>query len=127
MDGKRIAGSLVFLALNAGVSASVMADDPTPDCSRPAGSLPRPGIAPGTPDPSIPVDHVIVLMTENHSFDNVLGKLNQPQFYGDEVDGIAPGQFNLDAGGNVIEPFHLTKECVKDMDHGWDVSHSDFN
>ena len=39
------------------------------------GSLPNPGAPPGTPDQSMPFDHVVVVMMENHSLDNLLGAL----------------------------------------------------
>jgi phospholipase C len=40
---------------------------------RTASSLPFPDKAPGTVNPDMPFDHVIVVMMENHSFDNLLG------------------------------------------------------
>ncbi|HEX3690764.1 MAG TPA: alkaline phosphatase family protein [Solirubrobacteraceae bacterium] len=40
---------------------------------REASSLPFPKKAPGTRDPDSPFDHIIVVMMENHSFDNLLG------------------------------------------------------
>lgn len=39
------------------------------------GSLPDRSRAAGTPDPSLPFDHIVVVVMENHSFDNVLGAL----------------------------------------------------
>ena len=44
---------------------------------REPNSLPHPKRAPGTADPTMPFDHVIVVMMENHSFDNVLGALSR--------------------------------------------------
>src|SRR5437899_2844966 len=38
-------------------------------------SLADPTRAAGTPDPALPFDHVVVVMMENHSFDNYLGML----------------------------------------------------
>jgi phospholipase C len=39
-------------------------------------SLPNPGALPGTPDPTLAnIEHIVVLMLENHSYDNVLGVL----------------------------------------------------
>ncbi len=40
---------------------------------RTASTLPFPDKAPGTPNPDMPFDHLIVVMMENHSFDNLLG------------------------------------------------------
>ena len=38
-------------------------------------SLPDPDRPAGTPDDTMPFDHIVVVMMENHSFDNVLGAL----------------------------------------------------
>src|SRR5437879_6105885 len=38
-------------------------------------SLPRPGQPAGTVDDAMPFDHIVVVMMENHSFDNLLGGL----------------------------------------------------
>ncbi|MFZ1997008.1 MAG: alkaline phosphatase family protein [Solirubrobacteraceae bacterium] len=40
-----------------------------------AGSLPFPDEKPGTVNTDMPFDHIIVVMMENHSFDNLLGML----------------------------------------------------
>jgi phospholipase C len=38
-------------------------------------TLPLPGLPMGAPHPEMPFDHVVVVMQENHSFDNYLGML----------------------------------------------------
>src|SRR5271170_5950120 len=73
-----VLGSL-FLA---GLSAEAL------DCSRRAGSLPQPSRPAGTRSSQIPVQHIVVIMQENHSFDSYLGRLNQSQFYGSQIDGV---------------------------------------
>jgi len=48
-------------------------------------SLPYPRLAPGTVNDAMPFDHIIVMMMENHSFDNALGALaraGQPKAHG---------------------------------------------
>jgi phospholipase C len=60
---------------------------------RAPGSLPYPDLAAGTVNSQMPFDHIIVVMMENHSFDNLLGQLpiaGQPQ-----ADGLT-----FDAAGN---------------------------
>ena len=42
---------------------------------RGAGSLPFPDKPLGTVNADMPFDHIIVVMMENHSFDNLLGGL----------------------------------------------------
>jgi phospholipase C len=55
---------------------------------RAPGSLPFPDRPAGTPNGEMPFDHIIVVMMENHSFDNLLGTLPG-------ADGLT-----FDAGGN---------------------------
>jgi phospholipase C len=48
-------------------------------------SLPDRRLPAGTPDESLPFDHIVVVMMENHSFDNLLGALahsGQPRAHG---------------------------------------------
>jgi phospholipase C len=40
-------------------------------------SLPYPDRAAGTVNEQMPFDHIVVVMMENHSFDNVLGALSR--------------------------------------------------
>jgi phospholipase C len=42
---------------------------------RPPDSLPQPNVAAGTVNEAMPFDHIVVVMMENHSFDNYLGAL----------------------------------------------------
>jgi phospholipase C len=44
--------------------------------SRQPGSLPFPTKPPGTVDPEMPFDHLVVVMMENHSLDNLLGAMS---------------------------------------------------
>src|SRR4051812_18381734 len=69
--------------LNRALAAGMRAPDSLPDPSRPAG----------TPDPRLPFDHVVVVMQENHSFDNYLGML--PRRGRPAADG-----FTFDAAGH---------------------------
>ncbi|HTZ65285.1 MAG TPA: alkaline phosphatase family protein [Solirubrobacteraceae bacterium] len=48
-------------------------------------SLPNPKVPAGTVDEGLPFDHIVVVMMENHSFDNLLGDLahsGQPRAHG---------------------------------------------
>src|SRR5690242_11521498 len=100
-------------------SGFAWAEIPNLDCSRQAGSLPNPAIAPGTPLSSIPIEHIVVIMQENHSFDNYFGRLNQPQYYGAEVDGVMPTMSNPDASGRPVPVYKENNLCVADPGHSW--------
>jgi phospholipase C len=63
-----------------------------PPPARRAGSLPFPQVQAGTPNSQMPFDHLVVVMMENHSFDNLLGALSQTR---PEVDGLT-----FDSAGN---------------------------
>jgi phospholipase C len=115
---------VVALAIFPGMShASV----PPLDCSMQAGSLPNPALPPGTPLSSIPIEHIVVIMQENHSFDNYFGALNQPQFYGAEVDGVTPQMTNPDANGRPVPAYHEHNLCVPDPGHSWNNQHTDWD
>ncbi|HWW53329.1 MAG TPA: alkaline phosphatase family protein, partial [Acidimicrobiales bacterium] len=68
LTGALAAGALVAAGPVAAQAASV-------GRLRRPGSLPDPRRPPGTHDPSTPIEHIIIVMQENHSFDNYLGAL----------------------------------------------------
>jgi phospholipase C len=94
------------------------------------------------------VNHVVILMQENHSFDNYFGVLpyvpGGPYRAGpcDEddhacVDGLSCSRgsgslscrnSNVDAAGHVVSSFHLQNYCPgPDLDHSWPGSHEEGN
>jgi Phosphoesterase family len=96
------------------------------------------------------LNHIIVVMQENHSFDNYFGALayapgsvyHPANAYGgcrpeDHrcVDGLTCSDgaltcsnFNVDVDGGKVFAFHDTNRCVKpDLDHGWVGSHIEAN
>ncbi len=98
------------------------------------------------------IQHIIVVMQENHSFDNYMGVLpyvpgspyHAPAGAGacarDDhacVDGLTctpgPGGLsctnsNPDLDGNIITAFHSATRCVgPDLDHGWQATHLEMN
>jgi phospholipase C len=95
------------------------------------------------------VNHIIVIMQENHSFDNYLGVLpyapNSPYHAGpcqkgdhSCVDGLACSfdgsgnlncsNSNLDDDGSTVYSFHDQSYCTgPDLDHGWSSSHREAN
>lgn len=69
---------------------------------------------------AIPIDHFFIFMQENRSFDHYFGTMPG-------VDGLPPGITNPDGMGGRIAPFHATELCVRDVEHGWDGSHAQWN
>lgn len=111
------------------------------------------GIQPALADGNIKkVNHIVIVMQENHSFDNYLGALayapGSPYHNGNGVcsktdhacvDGLtactpdATGNLvcsnsNFDQTGKLIFSFHDTRRCVlPDLDHSWLYTHFELN
>ena len=97
---------------------------------REAGSLPRPQDEVGAPDDAMPFDHVVVVMMENHSFDNLLGELSRTRA---EVDGLefdSSGQARNSnpsvAGGPSDVPAHALPNTAqaKNVTQSWKATHA---
>jgi phospholipase C len=86
------------------------------------------------------INHVILLLQENHSFDNYFGMLNPYRVtngmnVGDDgntytVDGIDDKLSlisNQDDEGAVFNPFRFKTTCIDDLAHGWTQSFEDVN
>jgi phospholipase C len=70
-----------------------MTGSPTPrPVTRAASSVPFPETPVGTVNEQMPFDHLVVVMMENHSFDNLLGDLGRTR---SGVDGLT-----FDSSGN---------------------------
>ncbi len=92
----------------------------------------RPRAAGERPDPSKPegtdtipqIEHVIVLMMENHSYDNYLGLLGRGDGFTVGPDG-KPTNSNPDANGNDVRAFHMANTCQlpKQPSQAWNASH----
>jgi phospholipase C len=101
--------------------APALADETPPACTFGPGDLPT-TIAPGAPHGmQIPVDHVLVLMQENRSFDHYFSRLPRQR--------PPRGSSNPNPlGGAPIKPFHQTLRCeVADLAHGWNASHQEWD
>src|SRR5207244_5680098 len=66
------------------------------------------------PEPNTPIRHFMVLMQENHTFDNYFGKYPG-------ADGIPPGvcmpKDPAIPGSSCIRPWHIGRQPIKDLDH----------
>jgi phospholipase C len=71
----------------------------------------------------LPIDHVIVLIQENRSFDHYLGSMNRPG-----VDGIPSTYTNPNGSGGTARPSHAPTTCISpDVPHTWDAMHAQWN
>jgi phospholipase C len=97
------------------------------------------------------VNHIIIVMQENHSFDNYFGALayapGSPYHNGNgacaktdhacvdgltcTVDGsgnVTCTNSNFDEDGSTVVAFHDSNRCVApDLDHSWFGTHSELN
>ncbi len=115
-----VAGGLLF------PRSTAYADARAAGLVRDPDSLPRPHLAPGTPDASMPFDHIVVLMMENHSFDNYFGMLplrGQPLADGFTFDKAGrPVNSNPLKGGHVTT-YRLQSTCQAGVSQSWSSSH----
>jgi phospholipase C len=82
------------------------------------------------------VEHIVVLMQENRSFDHYFGVLRGVRGFGDPHPLVLPsGQPVWDQadGSTVVPPFrpdvpgNLALTFIEDLDHSWDGTHQMFN
>jgi phospholipase C len=63
------------------------------------------------------VDHIVVVMMENRSFDHWYGALSLEE--GKAVDGLQPEHRNTNAAGVEVGPFPSVEPCLHDPPHGY--------
>lgn len=73
----------------------------------------------------IPIDHILVLMMENRSFDEYFSHL--PEAGQPDVEVPSPTWSNPRADGPAVMPFPDTTYCVSDLDHEWTGTHQEWN
>jgi phospholipase C len=119
-----------FLQLGAGAAAGAAASMLSPSIARAAGIPAHRGTR------SIrDVEHVVVLMQENRSFDHYFGTMRGVRGYGDPHPVTLPGGrsvFHQPDGTSQVLPFHpnlddLGLVFLEDLDHGWSNGHDVFN
>ena len=91
----------------------------------PPGTLPYPHLPAGT-DTLPQIEHIVVIMMENHSFDDHLGTLGRGDGLTIGADG-RPVNYNPDPGGGYVRSFHNPNTCGE-ADSGigqdWNKSHT---
>src|ERR1700712_1483807 len=95
------------------------------------GSLPNPSVAAGTANEALPFDHVVVVMMENHSFDNYFGMLprrGQPKADGFSFDHKGQPVNHTPLHGEYQRSFRLQGTCQPGgPSQSWDSSHKQIN
>ncbi len=76
------------------------------------------------PEPEAAVDHFVILMMENRSYDHYLGSRALEGLPG---DGLTSDMANVDLAGTPHPVYREDVLCVADPPHGWDSSHLQFN
>ena len=81
------------------------------------------------------VEHIVVLMQENRSFDHYFGVMRGARGFGDPHPAVLPSGkpvwYQAD-GATVVPPFrpdvsNLGLTFIEDLDHGWNGTHAMFN
>jgi phospholipase C len=122
------AGATLAAALPFGSGlASSLARAAAPTGLRRPDSLPDPGRPAGEATDALPFDHIVVLMMENHSFDNYFGML--PLRGQRAADGFTfdkhgnPTNSNPLRGGYVL-PYHAPSTCQPiGVTQSWNATH----
>ena len=93
-------------------------------CGFAPGALPAETLDASMPQGSrIPIDHFVIVMQENRSFDHYFQQL--PAFGQPNVDVAPAGYKNLDPSGEgaMVRPFPLRNVCLDDVPHNWIAVH----
>jgi phospholipase C len=102
------------------------AADKRASCEYKAGALPAETQGETRPSGTdIPIDHIVVMMMENRSFDHYFQKLPE---YGQPDVEVAPETFtNDDIEKQPVAPFRDEQLCFVDTNHGWFGAHEQYN
>jgi phospholipase C len=71
------------------------------------------------------IEHVVILIQENRSFDHYFGTLSGVRGFGDKNG--ASHFFQRDKAGKKLHPFHLPTGCLPDLTHDWGPQHKALN
>src|SRR5262245_58371624 len=76
------------------------------------------------------IEHIVVLMMENRSFDHFLGSLKQDKGYANatSVEGLSGTESNpAPNGGAPVSVYKMSNFTPADPPHGWGPAHRQFN
>jgi phospholipase C len=83
-------------------------------------TLAAPGATSSSPKAATPIEHFLVVMQENHTFDNYFG--TYPGADGIPADTCMPVEPNNPANKDCVKPFHLVGGKSSDLDHSAQTS-----
>jgi phospholipase C len=96
-------------------------------CTYKRGDMPAATLGTSTPvDTDIPIENIVVVMMENHSFDSYLGHLNQFANRTD-IESADAGATNPDVDGAAVPWAHAPHPCSADTDHEWAGTHQEID
>jgi phospholipase C len=94
-------------------------------------SLPDPARPAGEPTPSLPFDHIVLVMQENHSFDNYFGMLprrGQPLADGFTFDRSGTPTNSNPLGGGIVRVQRAPTLCQPyDVTQAWTPTHKEID
>jgi phospholipase C len=106
---------------------------PTPLLTREAGSLPLPDKPVGTVNEQMPFDHIVVVMMENHSFDNLLGELSRTRTDVEGLEFDSAGEATNSNPSRVSGPSDVPAKRLantsqaKNVTQSWKATHEQIN
>ena len=134
-----LAAGTALVACTSGSSKTSRPPTTTARRSTTVGPNPNPGriLPPGTlPDPHLPagtdtlpqIEHIVVLMMENHSYDDHFGMLGRGDGFRLGNDGL-PLDANGYTDGKLLKAFHMPSSCqlAKLPSQSWLASHTAYN
>ncbi len=71
------------------------------------------------------IEHVVILMQENRSFDHYFGMYPGVRGFGDARNRQSFYQQGSD--GSMLHPWHIESDCIADVTHDWQPQHLSWN
>lgn len=96
-------------------------------CKYKRGDMPAATLGPSIPiDDDMPIENIVVVMMENHSFDSYLGHLNQ-YAHRTDIESADANASNPTADGGTAPWTHGPHPCSADTDHSWGGTHREID
>jgi phospholipase C len=96
-------------------------------CKYQRGDMPAATLGPSIPiDQDIPIDNIVVVMMENHSFDSYLGHLNA-YAHRTDIESAPASASNPTVDGGTAPWIHGPHPCAADTDHSWGGTHHEID